>query len=74
MAELGFWDVGLNRGCLSETVNGSSGGTTLLRDPELTYQGAKTMYEAVPAHSPISVEVHLGRGSGEKKFEIAGMV
>ncbi len=47
--ELGSWGVDLNCGCPSKTVNGSGGGATLLKDPELIYQGAKAMREAVPA-------------------------
>ena len=52
--ELGSWGVDLNCGCPSKTVNGSGGGATLLKDPELIYQGAKAMREAVPAHLPVS--------------------
>jgi hypothetical protein len=33
-------------------VNGSGGGATLLKDPELIYRGAKAMREAVPADLP----------------------
>lgn len=54
--ELGSWGVDLNCGCPSKTVNGSGGGATLLKDPELIYQGAKAMREAVPAHLPVSVK------------------
>lgn len=52
----------LNCGCPSKTVNGSGGGATLLKDPELIYRGAKAMREAVPAHLPVSVKVRLGLG------------
>ena len=62
--ELGSWGVDLNCGCPSKTVNGSGGGATLLKDPELIYQGAKAMREAVPAHLPVSVKVRLGWDSG----------
>lgn len=72
--ELGSWGVDLNCGCPSKTVNGSGGGATLLKDPELIYQGAKAMREAVPAHLPVSVKVRLDWDSGEKKFEIADAV
>lgn len=71
--ELGSWGVDLNCGCPSKTVNGSGGGATLLKEPELIYQGAKAMREAVPAHLPVSVKVRLGWDSGEKKFEISPM-
>ncbi len=69
-----FLGVDLNCGCPSKTVNGSGGGATLLKNPELIYQGAKAMREAVPAHLPVSVKVRLGWDSGEKKFEIADAV
>lgn len=66
--ELGSWGVDLNCGCPSKTVNGSGGGATLLKDPELIYQGAKAMREAVPAHLPVSVKVRLGWDSGEEEI------
>lgn len=69
--ELGSWGVDLNCGCPSKTVNGSGGGATLLKDPELIYQGAKAMREAVPAHLPVTVKVRLGWDSGARQFEIA---
>lgn len=72
--ELGSFGVDLNCGCPSKTVNGSGGGATLLKDPELIYQGTKAMREAVPAHLPVSVKVRLGWDSGEQKFEIADAV
>lgn len=39
--ELGSYGVDLNCGCPSKLVNGSGGGATLLKDPELIYQGPK---------------------------------
>lgn len=71
--ELGSWGVDLNCGCPSKTVNGSGGGATLLKDPELIYQGAKAMREAVPAHLPVSVKC-VWAGTAVKKFEIADAV
>ncbi|EME3611759.1 tRNA dihydrouridine(16) synthase DusC [Yersinia enterocolitica] len=72
--ELGSYGVDLNCGCPSKLVNGSSGGATLLKDPELIYQGAKAMREAVPAHLPVTVKIRLGWDSGERQFEIADAV
>ncbi|WP_380181176.1 tRNA dihydrouridine(16) synthase DusC [Kalamiella sp. sgz302252] len=72
--ELGSWGVDLNCGCPSKTVNGSGGGATLLKDPELIYRGAKAMREAVPSHLPVTVKVRLGWESGERQFEIADAV
>ncbi|MDX7989912.1 tRNA dihydrouridine(16) synthase DusC [Xenorhabdus littoralis] len=72
--ELGSWGVDLNCGCPSKAVNGSGGGATLLKDPELIYLGAKAMREAVPAHLPVTVKVRLGWDSGSRQFEIADAV
>jgi tRNA-dihydrouridine synthase C len=72
--ELGSWGVDLNCGCPSKLVNGSGGGATLLKDPELIYRGAKAMREAVPAHLPVTVKVRLGWDSGARRFEIADAV
>ncbi|NHB91481.1 tRNA dihydrouridine(16) synthase DusC [Photorhabdus cinerea] len=72
--ELGAYGVDLNCGCPSKTVNGSGGGATLLKDPELIYQGAKAMREAVPSHLPVTVKVRLGWDSGDRRFEIADAV
>ncbi|MCW7549891.1 tRNA dihydrouridine(16) synthase DusC [Photorhabdus sp. APURE] len=72
--ELGSYGIDLNCGCPSKTVNGSGGGATLLKDPELIYQGAKAIREAVPAHLPVTVKVRLGWDSGDRQFEIADAV
>jgi tRNA-dihydrouridine synthase C len=71
---LGSWGVDLNCGCPSKVVNGSGGGATLLKDPDLIYRGAKAMREAVPAHLPVTVKVRLGWDSGDRQFEIADAV
>ncbi|MEI7107444.1 tRNA dihydrouridine(16) synthase DusC [Pectobacterium versatile] len=72
--ELGSYGVDLNCGCPSKLVNGSGGGATLLKDPELIYRGAKAMREAVPAHLPVTVKIRLGWDSGARQFEIADAV
>ncbi len=72
--ELGSYGVDLNCGCPSKMVNGSGGGATLLKDPELIYQGAKAMRAAVPTHLPVTVKVRLGWDSLEHSFEIADAV
>jgi len=72
--ELGSWGVDLNCGCPSKMVNGSGGGATLLKDPELIYRGAKAMREAVSSHLPVTVKVRLGWDSGDRQFEIADAV
>ncbi|CAM3165577.1 tRNA-dihydrouridine synthase C [Xenorhabdus nematophila ATCC 19061] len=72
--ELGSWGVDLNCGCPSKTVNGSGGGASLLKDPELIYRGAKAMREAVPDCFPVTVKVRLGWDSGARQFEIADAI
>ncbi|ANE77021.1 tRNA dihydrouridine(16) synthase DusC [Dickeya solani] len=72
--ELGSWGVDLNCGCPSKMVNGSGGGATLLKDPDLIYRAAKAMREAVPASLPVTVKVRLGWDSGDRQFEIADAV
>lgn len=72
--DLGSYGVDLNCGCPSKLVNGSGGGATLLKDPELIYRGAKAMREAVPAHLPVTVKIRLGWDSGDRQFEIADAV
>ncbi|MBT0722114.1 tRNA dihydrouridine(16) synthase DusC [Rosenbergiella collisarenosi] len=72
--ELGSWGVDLNCGCPSKTVNGSGGGASLLKDPELIYQAAKAMRQAVPSSLPVTVKVRLGWDSSDHSFEIADAV
>lgn len=71
---LGSWGVDLNCGCPSKLVNGSGGGATLLKDPELIYRAAKAMRAAVPGDLPVTVKVRLGWDSGDRQFEIADAV
>lgn len=68
---LGSWGIDLNCGCPSKLVNGSGGGATLLKNPELIYQGVKAMRAAVPAELPVSVKIRLGWDSAAQRFEIA---
>ncbi|MCU6184747.1 tRNA dihydrouridine(16) synthase DusC [Citrobacter cronae] len=72
--ELGSYGVDLNCGCPSKLVNGSGGGATLLKDPELIYRGAKAMREAVPNPLPVTVKVRLGWDNSDRQFEIADAV
>ena len=74
VVELGSFGVDLNCGCPSKLVNGSGGGATLLKDPELIYRGAKAMREAVPDHLPVTVKVRLGWDNSDRQFEIADAV
>ncbi|MBT0727008.1 tRNA dihydrouridine(16) synthase DusC [Rosenbergiella australiborealis] len=72
--ELGSWGVDLNCGCPSKTVNGSGGGASLLKDPELIYHAAKAMRQAVPHALPVTVKVRLGWDSIDHSYEIADAV
>ena len=72
--ELGSPGVDLNCGCPSKTVNGSNGGASLLKQPELVYQATKAIRQAVPLHLPVSVKVRLGWDSAQAAFEIADAV
>lgn len=72
--ELGSWGVDLNCGCPSKTVNGSHGGASLLKQPELIYQATKAIRQAIPQSLPVSVKVRLGWDSAESAFEIADAV
>ncbi|HGO5853695.1 TPA: tRNA dihydrouridine(16) synthase DusC [Mannheimia haemolytica] len=72
--ELGSHGVDLNCGCPSKTVNGSNGGASLLKDPELIYRATKAMREAVPTDKVVSVKVRLGWDSASQCFEIADAV
>lgn len=72
--ELGSHGVDLNCGCPSKTVNGSNGGASLLKDPNLIYRATKAMREAVPSDKVVSVKVRLGWDSVDQCFEIADAV
>lgn len=72
--ELGSYGVDLNCGCPSKTVNGSNGGASLLKQPELIYRATTSLRAAVPAHLPMSVKVRLGWDDVNQAFEIADAV
>ena len=72
--ELGSHGVDLNCGCPSKTVNGSNGGASLLKNPELIYRATQAIRQAVPAHLAVSVKVRLGWDSDAQALEIADAV
>lgn len=72
--ELGSHGVDFNCGCPSKTVNGSQGGASLLKQPELIYQATKAIREAVPNETTVSVKVRLGWDSDQFANEIADAV
>ncbi|MDY4479338.1 MAG: tRNA dihydrouridine(16) synthase DusC [[Pasteurella] aerogenes] len=71
---LGSPGIDLNCGCPSKTVNGSHGGASLLKQPELIYQATKALRQAVPISLPVSVKVRLGWDSDQFAWEIADAV
>ena len=72
--QLGSHGVDLNCGCPSKTVNGSNGGASLLKQPELIYQATKAIRQAVPQEQAVSVKVRLGWDSTDFAFDIADAV
>ncbi|MDG6881926.1 Probable tRNA-dihydrouridine synthase [Phocoenobacter uteri] len=72
--ELGSSGIDLNCGCPSKTVNGSMGGASLLKDPELIYRATKAIREAVPQDQIVSVKVRLGWDDYSQSFDIADAV
>ena len=72
--ELGSHGIDLNCVCPSKTVNGSNGGASLLKDPELIYQATLALRQAVPKEQPVSVKVRLGWDDISQAFEIADAV
>ena len=72
--QLGSHGVDLNCGCPSKTVNGSNGGASLLKQPELIYQATKAIRQAVSPEQVVSVKVRLGWDSTDFAFDIADAV
>ena len=72
--QLGSHGVDLNCGCPSKTVNGSNGGASLLKQPELIYQATKAIRQAVPPEQAVTVKVRLGWNSTDFAFDIADAV
>ena len=72
--QLGSHGVDLNCGCPSKTVNGSNGGASLLKQPELIYQATKAIRQAVPPEQLVSVKVRLGWDSTDFAYDIADAV
>jgi nifR3 family TIM-barrel protein len=58
MASRGALRVDLNCGCPSNTVTGRGAGSSLLKDPELLYEVAKAMVEAVDI--PVTAKLRSG--------------
>lgn len=59
-AELGAGQVDINFGCPAKTVNRHKGGCVLMREPELMYDIAAAVRQAVPADIPVTAKMRLG--------------
>ncbi|MBV7388260.1 tRNA dihydrouridine(16) synthase DusC [Pasteurellaceae bacterium TAE3-ERU1] len=71
--KLGSHGIDLNCGCPSKTVNGSCGGASLLKDPELIYRATRALRQAA-GEAVVSVKVRLGWACSSEAFEIADAV
>lgn len=58
--ELGAGQVDINFGCPAKTVNRHKGGCVLMREPELMYDIAAAVRQAVPARVPVTAKMRLG--------------
>lgn len=79
IASLGAYGIDLNFGCPAKTVNRHRGGAVLLDEPELLYQIAYAVRQAVPQGIPVSAKMRLGCNDTHnavvcaQAFESAGM-
>lgn len=71
---LGSHGIDLNCGCPSKTVNGSCGGASLLKQPELIYQATKAIRAAIGSDQILSVKVRLGWEEKTFALDIADAV
>lgn len=58
--ELGAPAIDLNFGCPAKTVNRHQGGAVLLQYPEVLFEVASNVRQAVPSHIPVSAKMRLG--------------
>lgn len=59
-SELGAAGIDLNFGCPAKTVNRNEGGSILLREPQRVHQIVKTVREATPSNTSVTVKIRLG--------------
>lgn len=71
---LGSHGIDLNCGCPSKTVNGSCGGASLLKQPELIYQATKAIRAAIGTSQTLSVKIRLGWEEKTFALDIADAV
>lgn len=72
--ELGSHGIDLNCGCPSKTVNGSCGGASLLKQPELIYQATRAIRAAIGNEHILSVKIRLGWEEKTFALDIADAV
>jgi tRNA-dihydrouridine synthase C len=70
-ARLGASGIDLNFGCPAKTVNKNRGGACLLNEPELLFEIAKQVREAVPAATPVTAKIRLGYENRSRYVENA---
>jgi tRNA-dihydrouridine synthase C len=70
-ARLGAAGIDLNFGCPAKTVNKNRGGACLLNEPELLFDIARQVREAVPAVTPVTAKIRLGYESRSRYVENA---
>ncbi len=70
-ALLGASGIDLNFGCPAKTVNKNRGGACLLNEPELLFDIARQVREAVPAATPVTAKIRLGYESRTRYVENA---
>jgi tRNA-dihydrouridine synthase C len=58
--QLGALGIDLNFGCPAKTVNRHDGGASLLKSTDRIYNIVKTVRQAVPANTPVTVKIRLG--------------
>lgn len=70
-ARLGAPGIDLNFGCPAKTVNKNRGGACLLNEPDLLFEIARRVRQAVPAAIPVTAKIRLGYESRAHYIENA---
>lgn len=69
---LGAPGIDLNFGCPSKTVNGSDGGSVLLREPKRVADIVRAVRDAVSGHIPVTAKIRLGFDDASLLSDIVG--
>lgn len=70
-ARYGAPGIDLNFGCPAKTVNKNRGGACLLNEPELLFEIARQVRQAVPNSIPVTAKIRLGYESRTRYVENA---